>query len=193
VDGTGKAVDLKDRNTWHVQFLPVNSAKEPLEMTGAALNKLFPKTAGTLLDPTKVYTLPIGSIVGMAAKEHETNRTQANDAYKIQHDETVAQLSALKDKADNYVREAIAADRRAEFDPQAAADAREFRQKAESAYDQFDKVQAASHPNSPLRKVDSGRNTTPAPGVVVGQKVTLKNGQNVTVTKVKPDGSFEYR
>jgi hypothetical protein len=140
VDSTGKAIDLKDRTTWHVQFLPVNSAKEPLEMTGAALNKLFPKTAGTLLQPDKIYTLPIGTIVGMAAKEHESNRLQANDAYKLQHDETVAQLSALKDKADNYTREAIAADRRAEFDPQAQADAKEFRAKAEAAYDQFDRV-----------------------------------------------------
>jgi hypothetical protein len=85
----------------------------------------------------------------------------------------------------------VLADRRAEFDPQAAADAKEFRQKAEAA--SSTKVQAASHPNSPLRKADSGRNTTPKPGVVVGQKVTLKNGQAVTVTKVKADGTFEYR
>jgi hypothetical protein len=195
VDATGRPIDLKDRTSWHVQYLPVNSGKEPLEFKGSDLNKLLPKTAGTLLQPDKIYRLPFDGVVALATKEHELNRTAATDAYKYKHDELAAQLGELKNKADNYTREAISADRRAEFDPQAAADAKEFRQKADDAYNEYDKVQAQSNPHSQLRMLDSGRNNPASvkPGVVIGQKVTLKNGRSVTVSKVNQDGTFEYK
>jgi hypothetical protein len=56
------------------------------------------------------------------------------------------------------------------------------------------KRKSGRSPRSQVRKLDNGRNNpNPKPGVIVGQKVTPKNGQAVTVTKVNQDGTFEYR
>lgn len=191
VDANGNAVDLKDKTTWHVQYLPTNAAKEPLEMKGADLNKLFPKTAGTLLKPDKIYRVPFEQVLGLALKEHETNRREANEAWHYKHDEITTQLGELKNKADNFTKEAIAAERNAEFNPQAAADAKEFRQKAQDAYDEYDRVQAQAHPQSRERKLDSGRNNPAKPAnsqpLKVGD-IGDVNGKRMKVTKLDASG-----
>jgi hypothetical protein len=178
VDQDGNFVDLKDRTTWYVQFLPQQAAKQPMDVKGSDINRVFPKVTGGLADPKKVYKMPLEQVVGIGTKEHETNRKEATEIWHANHDAIMAQLGELKSKADNYTRQADAAER--EFDLKTA---KELRQKAADAYDAYDQVQQQAHPQSRARKTDSGRNNPSKVG-----DIGMVNGQKMKITKLDTNG-----
>lgn len=185
VDQSGNFVDLKDRTTWYVQFIPQNALKQPMDVKGADLNRVFPKVTGGLADSKKVYKMPLEQVVGIGTKEHETNRKEATEQWHANHDAIMSQLGELKSKADNYTRQADAAER--EFDLKTA---KELRQKAADAYDEYDEVQKQAHPQSKARNLDSGRNN---PGgnnqpLKVGD-IGMVNGKKMKVTKLDAKGN----
>jgi hypothetical protein len=53
----------------------------------------------------------------------------------------------------------------------------------------LDKIYGANKP----AQVPPPAGAAAAPKISTGQQVTLKNGQKVTITKVRPDGTFDYK
>src|SRR3984893_3137464 len=184
VDQSGNFVDLKDRTTWYVQFLPQNAAKQPMEVKGSDLNRVFPKVTGGLADSKKVYKMPLEQVVGIGAKEHETNRKEATEIWHANHDAIMSQLNELRSKADNYTKQANAAER--EFDLKTA---KELRQKAADAYDEYDEVQKQAHPQSKARKTGSGRDNPGANQPLKVGDIGMVNGKKMKVTKLDANGN----
>lgn len=196
VDAQGNAVDLKDRTTWHVQFIPHNSAKDPIEIQGTDLQRLFPKTASGLVKPDKTYRLPFEHVIGLAVKEHETNRREAHDDWRERHDEIARQLGEMKNRADNLSRQIDTLERQPFLDDDVKKQIADLTAQRQQVWNDYDAAQAQAHPQSKLRKTDSRRNAnaTPTPAkpapVKVGDIKTV-NGQQVRVTKILPKGKYE--
>jgi hypothetical protein len=153
VDESGKPVDLASRTAWHVQFVP--QATRPIEMTYGQLYKQAPHAMGSIpkgIDPNAVVTLPVDGLVGIMAKESELDRQEKDEAYKRTHDDIRADMDELKSKANNFTRQADEAERQGD-----AATAKQLRQQATDAFDEYDEVKQQAHPQSRLRKSDSGR------------------------------------
>ena len=85
IDGDGNAVNLEDRTTWRVSFIP--QKPQPITIGGDRLNHLFPKTLGGLADPKQSYSMPWSQVLGLAHNEHETIRKEADeDRKKVRED-----------------------------------------------------------------------------------------------------------
>jgi hypothetical protein len=151
VDQDGNPVNLEDRTTWHVSFVP--QKPQPIDINGATLNRLFPKATGGIADPKQTYHMPFEQITGMATQEHEMSRRDADETYKRKHDDLRADMDELKSKANNFTRQADEAERQGD-----RAIANDLRQKANDAYDEYDDLKSQANPHSALRKSDSGRN-----------------------------------
>ncbi len=80
VDSDGNAVNLEDRTTWRVSFIP--QKPQPVDVDGAKLNRLFPKTLGGLANPKQTYKMPWHQIVALGTNEHETTRKDDDEARK---------------------------------------------------------------------------------------------------------------
>jgi hypothetical protein len=181
VDSKGNAVDLKDRTTWHVSFYPQKTP--PVEMTRGDLYKLYPRKLGAMpkgSDPNEKIRLPFEQAIGLATGEHEEGRKDADEAYKRKHDDLRADMDELRSKANNYTRQADEAERQMDF-----ATARDLRQRANDAYDEYDEMKQQANPHSPLRKADSGRNGPSAPLTTEEQGAVDKVLQNPGMVAVK--------
>jgi hypothetical protein len=150
VDSEGNPVNLEDRTTWHVSFIP--QKQQPLDIDGATLNRLFPKTMGGVASPKQVYRMPFDQLAGLATSEHEMTRRDADENYKRVHDDIRADMDELKSKANNFTRQADEAERQGD-----TAAAKQLRQQAQDAFDEYDETKMKANPHSPLRKSDSGR------------------------------------
>ena len=153
VDEKGNAVDLADRTTWHVQFVP--QKPQPIEITRGELYRLYPDALGTMPKGTKaddVMRMPFDQMAGLATTQHEIKRRDADEAYKRTHDDIRAELDEIKSKASNLTKQADEAERQQDF-----STARDLRRQAQDAYDEYDKTKRTANPHSPLRNADSGR------------------------------------
>lgn len=178
VDGQGNPVNLEDRTTWHVSFIP--QKPQPIDIDGATLNRLFPKTMGGVASPKQVYRMPFDQIAGLATSEHEMTRRDADENYKRTHDDLRADMDELKSKANNFTRQADEAERQG--DP---ATAKELRKQASDAFDDYDELRNQAHPQSRLRKADSGRTGA---GTVDMATITA----NAPKAELKPNETLMY-
>jgi len=167
IDEQGNPVNLEARTTWHVSFVP--QKPQPLDIDGATLNRLFPKTMGGVADPKQTYHMPFEHLAGMATTEHEMSRRDADETYKRKHDDLRADMDELKSKANNFTRQADEAERQGD-----RGTAQQLRQQAADAYDEYDEVKQQANPHSQLRKSDSGRPKDGAPPAA-GPQFTLKD------------------
>lgn len=157
VDENGDPVDLKDRTTWNVMYVPSNAAKEIISVKGSVLKKLYPDMKDLLADE-KDYNVPLMNLFGLSEKTHSTNLQNARDDYRARHDEIQRQLSVMKDRADNLGRQIDTLSRISFPDEDTKKQIADLTAQRQKVYDDYDQLQAQTHPNSKLRKVDSGRN-----------------------------------
>jgi hypothetical protein len=92
LDGDGDPVNLEDRTTWRISFIP--QKPRPIEIDGAKLNSLFPKTLGGLADPKQTYSIPWNQVVGLAHNEHETVRKEDDEDRKAAREKRLKETSA---------------------------------------------------------------------------------------------------
>jgi hypothetical protein len=92
IDGDGNPVNLEDRTTWRVSWVP--QKPQPVDITGAKLNRLFPKTLGGLADPKQTYKMPWHQVVALGTNEHETARKEADEERKTEREQRLKETSA---------------------------------------------------------------------------------------------------
>jgi hypothetical protein len=147
VDAEGKPVNLEDRATWHVSFIP--QKPEPIEVSGTQLKKMFPRTLGEIGDPKKTYRMTFHEIMGLATKEHEVGRIDEKERMQREHDELRADVDFFKSEGANLTRMADEATRAGD-----TKRAEELRQESKEMYDKVEQAIAKSNPHSILRKID---------------------------------------
>jgi hypothetical protein len=150
-------------------------------MTYGQLYKQAPHAMGAIpkgVDPNAVVTLPVDHLVGIMSKESELDRQEKDEAFKRTHDDIRADMDELKSKANNYTRQADEAERQGD-----AATAKQLRQQAQDAFDEYDQVKQQAHPQSRLRKQDSGR-----AGTVDMTAITA----NAPKAELKPDETLMF-
>jgi len=91
IDGDGNPVNMEDRTTWRVSFIP--QKPQPITIDGSRLNHLFPKTLGGLADPKQSYSLPWSQVLGLAHNEHETVRKEADEDRKNEREQRLKKTS----------------------------------------------------------------------------------------------------
>jgi hypothetical protein len=147
---TKKPVDLEERATTTLILVPNKAG--PLQVPGSKIKKAAPRL-GEMVDDDTTYSIPFPQAASIVATEGTAEHQQAADNFRWEHEALAARLGGLKDRADALMREAIAAERRADTDPEAATEAADLRDEARQVYAQWDQVQAQAHPQSHLRKL----------------------------------------
>ena len=191
----GKPVDWSKHMQWDVYYVPLDpQSQKKIVMSGANWEKYYGVKG---LDPTQDYSVnSVSSLVAAATTQRKNDRESSNQDFKEKHDALMATVSSAKTNIAQYESEKreLLRDNSGESDPEIKAlDAKIADEQAreQDAIDQMHpRIRERVTKQTPTPKAKSA----PAPSQYkVGDKVTLKNNQQVTITKINPNGTFEYR
>lgn len=99
---------------------------------------------------------------GVISSARKQAHDEARADWREKHDEINRQLSEMKDRADNLTRQINTLSRNPVPDEDTKAQIADLTAQRQQVWDDYDDAQAQAHPNSRLRKADSGRNANTA-------------------------------
>jgi len=192
----GKPVDWSKHMQWDVYYVPLDpQSQKKIVMSGANWEKYYGVKG---LDPTQDYSVnSVSSLVAAATTQRKNDRESNNQDFKEKHDALMATVNSARTNIAQYEsekRELLRDNSGDESDPEIRAlDAKIADEQAreQDAIDQMHpRIRERVTKPAPTPKAKSA----PTPSQYkVGDKVTLKNGQQVTITKLNPNGTFQYR
>jgi hypothetical protein len=86
IDEKGNHVNLEDRTTHTLYYVPQTSAKTPIQLTGSQLMKNFPDVYGNTLDKDHNYTVSFNDLTSLGQKQAESRRTFDTEVMKEKSD-----------------------------------------------------------------------------------------------------------
>jgi hypothetical protein len=204
VDDSGNPVNVGNNISIRAYDLSATSFKKPISRTGAEINAARRQK---IVDPKGTYMVSpegMSAIYTLGAKDaNEDARTAASNARATKaakNNKTFIAIESKKAAALAKAENTYWTARNKSADPQTPnpaleAQLNESKQQAQNSYEEDIKAAGGNPQHFEYGAVPhAAPQSNPAnPPVKVNQTVTLKNGQQVTVTKVNPNGTFEYR
>jgi hypothetical protein len=185
-----KQVDWSKHLRWDVYYVPINTeAKGKVAMNGGDWAKYYGVKG---LDPQKSYTVDsISHLVSAATTQRKNERESLNQDFKAKHDALNATINSARTNVTQYESE-----KRELLKQGYGEDDDEVQQiedKIEAEQKREQDAIGEMHPRIRERVMKPTPKTQPSQQYKVGDSVTLKNGSRVQITKINPNGTFEYR
>jgi hypothetical protein len=211
VDDAGNNIRLADNTTIRAYDIPTRTLKTPQQVPGSTLLKIRPSLEGSI-DPNHSYSVAPEALSALYTAELKDNaeaaRTAAEKSLADQratkgardaanNAKTIADIESKRatafERANRDYQKALSVG----SDPEAAkATLDQARQDAQTGYDNAMNALKGQRSSTSQHRPTGGtnpKNNPPTPPYKVGDTVTLKNGQSVQITKINPNGTFEYR
>jgi hypothetical protein len=200
-DDSGNAVNIGKNISIRAYDQPTSNLKTPSMVKGSVINTARRQN---IVDPNKSYSISPDAMSGIytlgtkdAAQSARTNHEQNLTDQRNKNQKTFYEIEAKKAsslaKAEHEYWSAI---NKGTDKDSALSELNASKQQSQDAYEAEIKAAGGTSGHmeySPTTKPNTGPTPkAPAPQVRVGQRVKLKNGDQVNVTKVNPNGTFTW-
>jgi hypothetical protein len=190
VDDSGNPVNIGKNISIRAYDLPDSTLKTPRQYTGKEINAARRQK---VVDDDKTYTMTPDAFSALytlgtkdAAEDARTSNQRSLAEQRDRQNKQVAEITAKRNEATAKANRTYYAtiNNNPANEENATKERDEALKAAEDSY------------QSELSALRGSPKPTPQPNppqIKVGQTVTLKNGKQVEVTKVNPNGTFEYK